>query len=61
MLYRYGWERARDPRYDGRSWTEIEPQLRRDWESQYPDRPWDQAADAIRDAWDRVRSTVSRR
>jgi hypothetical protein len=61
MLYRYGWERAREPRYEGRSWTEVEPQLRRDWESHYPDRPWDQAADAIRDAWDRVRSTVTRR
>jgi hypothetical protein len=61
ILYRYGWEQALNPRYKRRSWTEIEPQLRRDWESHYPDRPWDQAAYAIRDAWGRVRSTVPHR
>jgi hypothetical protein len=33
LLYRYGWERAHDPRYHGRSWSEVEPELRRDWES----------------------------
>jgi uncharacterized protein (TIGR02271 family) len=49
--YRYGWEMSGDPRYRGRPWAEVEPPLRRDWETRHPDRPWDRAAEAIGEAW----------
>ena len=32
-------------------WSELEPELRRDWERRHPDRPWDRAAEPIRHAW----------
>ena len=35
-VYRYGYEYFNDPRYQGRSFTEVEPSLRRDWESRGP-------------------------
>src|SRR5581483_1224317 len=56
--YRYGWEMRNDPRYQGRAWADVEPDLRRDWETRYRDRPWDRVRDAIRDTWDDDRDTV---
>ncbi len=53
--YRYGWEMSSRPEYRDRSWAEIEPELRRDWETRHRDKPWDRAADAVRDAWESVR------
>lgn len=52
--YRYGYEKFRDPRYRGRSFSDVEPELRRDWETRYSDKPWDRFADSIRDAWEEV-------
>ncbi len=52
--YRYGYEAAN--RYHGRSWSDVESDLSRDWNS-YQHRgnsTWDQIKDAVRDAWDRV-------
>lgn len=49
--YRYTWEKAYTPEFRGRAWSEVEPSLRRDWETRYRDKPWDRAADAIRNAW----------
>lgn len=61
--YRYGYEMSRDPRYRGRSFSEVEPELRRDWETRHRDKPWDRFVDAIRDAWEgatrRDRAAVS--
>jgi hypothetical protein len=51
--YRYGWETASNPSYRDRSFDEIEPDLRRDWEGRYTDTPWDTAREPIRDAWSR--------
>jgi uncharacterized protein (TIGR02271 family) len=51
--YRYGWETRRDPRYQGRDWSAVEPEVRRDWESRYPNTPWERAGAAIREAWER--------
>jgi hypothetical protein len=59
--YRYGWEMAHQPQCQGRSWSEVEPDLRRDWEMRNPDRPWDRAAEAIREAWDSAAAAPSRR
>ncbi len=50
--YRYGYERRSDPRYQGRAWGDVEPELRTDWESRHGDKPWDRAADSVRDAWE---------
>jgi uncharacterized protein (TIGR02271 family) len=52
--YRYGYEMRSDPRFRGRSWTEAEPDLRRDWESRHRDMPWDKAGRGIREAWENV-------
>jgi uncharacterized protein (TIGR02271 family) len=51
-MYRYGWEMKNNPQYRGRSWTEVESHLRRDWESRYPNRPWAQASTALRESWE---------
>ncbi|HLZ28543.1 MAG TPA: general stress protein [Chloroflexota bacterium] len=59
--YRYGWETSNDPRYRGRSWAEVEPELRRDWETRYPQRPWSEAAETVREVWDNATSPVRRR
>ena len=43
-------------RYRGRSWTDVEKDLERDWNS-YQHRgksTWQQVKDAVRDGWDRV-------
>ncbi len=54
--YQYGWESH--PLYEGRSFDEAEPELRREWESaKDKDRSrlaWDKAKHATRDAWNRV-------
>ena len=52
--YRYGFEAAN--RYPGRSWDDVESDLRRDWDRyQYRGAStWEQIKDAVRDAWDRV-------
>jgi hypothetical protein len=52
--YRYGYEMSMSPRYRGRSFSDVEPELRRDWETQHRDKPWDRFADSIRDAWEGV-------
>lgn len=52
--YRYGYEAAN--RYTDRSWTDVEPELSKSWNT-YPHRgnsTWEQIKDAARDAWDRV-------
>lgn len=52
--YRYGWEASRDSRYRGRSFEDVEPELQREWGTRYPNAPWDVAAEAVREAWDRT-------
>jgi hypothetical protein len=52
--YRYGYESAN--RYQGRSWSDIESDLSRNWGT-YEHRgnsTWENVKDAVRDAWDRV-------
>jgi uncharacterized protein (TIGR02271 family) len=50
--YRWGHEMRNDPRYRGRNWDEVEPDLRRDWEARYADTPWDRARERMRGMWD---------
>ncbi|HEX5635176.1 MAG TPA: hypothetical protein VFX50_18155, partial [Gemmatimonadales bacterium] len=52
--YRYGFENAN--RHHGRTWTEIESDLRNGWDRyEYRGKStWEDVKDAARDAWDRV-------
>jgi uncharacterized protein (TIGR02271 family) len=57
--YRYSHEMSRDPRYRGRSWSEVESDLHtgyRGWASRSgyrdDDSAWDNVKDSLRDAWD---------
>ncbi|HLH05395.1 MAG TPA: DUF2382 domain-containing protein [Bryobacteraceae bacterium] len=52
--YRYGSEVANDPRYRGRSYDEIEPELRQDYARRYPNSAWERMKDSIRYGWDKV-------
>ncbi|HLI25725.1 MAG TPA: general stress protein [Chloroflexota bacterium] len=60
-VYAYGWEVARQPRFQGQSWSDAEPELQRDWERRYPDRPWQDIAGGVREAWEDVRGGSDRR
>ena len=53
--YRYGAEARL--RHAGRDWTDVEPELERDWAA-HPHSarsPWQEAKDAVREAWERIR------
>jgi len=52
--YQYGWESF--SRYRGRKFDDVEPDLRRGWETGKISAKlgWDKAKGAARDAWDRV-------
>lgn len=52
--YRYGSSMAST--HKGRQWNDVEPDLRRDWESSYPQSGWDKFKAAIREGWDRMTS-----
>jgi hypothetical protein len=51
--YRYGHALASDTRYDGRSWDEIEPEARVEWERRHPRSAWERFKSAVRHAWQR--------
>jgi hypothetical protein len=51
--YRYGHALASDTRYDGRSWDEIEPEARVEWERRHPQSPWNRFNSAVQHAWHR--------
>ena len=50
--YRYGYDLRGRPEYRGRSWNEVEPEVRQDWERRNPSTPWDRARERIRDTWE---------
>jgi len=51
--YRYGYDLSTMPAYQGRDWTAIEPDIRRDWESRQPN-TWDRFKNSIRFAWEKA-------
>ena len=61
--YRYGYDMASDPRYKGRSFDDIESDLRTDYGRRYPNSTWEKMKDAIRYGWNKVtgkaKATVS--
>lgn len=52
--YRYGYSIASRPEYRGRSWSQIEPEIRRDWESRNQGSTWDDIKDAVQHSWNRM-------
>jgi uncharacterized protein (TIGR02271 family) len=52
--YRYGYDMARDPRYQGRDFSEVESDLRTDYARRYPNSTWERMKDSIRYGWDKV-------
>jgi hypothetical protein len=54
VAYRFGWERAYRPEFRGMEFHDAEPDIRRDWESRHPDRPWSDVRDVVREAWHKV-------
>jgi hypothetical protein len=56
--YRHGWESRIE--HDGRTFEEVEPELRQRWMTAAPDLTWDKARFASRDAWDRMEAAALR-
>ena len=52
--YRYGSTLRSDARYRGRDWNDIEPDVRRDWESRHPGSAWDRFKAAVHHGWDKI-------
>lgn len=52
--YAYGYQAASDPRYQGRSWDEIESDLRTNYGRQYPNSTWEKMKDSVRYGWGKV-------
>lgn len=52
--YRYGSTMAGSDRYKNYQWTDVESQLRSDWESNHPGSTWDKVKDAVRYGAERV-------
>jgi uncharacterized protein YrrD len=50
--YRFGWEMRNDARYRDRPWSEVEPEIQREWESRESGRAWSQSRTAIQGGWD---------
>ncbi len=53
-LYQYGCSLASDPRFKGRNWNDVEPQIRSEYSSKYPNASWDRMRGAVRYGWDKV-------
>jgi uncharacterized protein (TIGR02271 family) len=53
--YRFAHESAYDRRYHGRDYHEVEPELRRDWETRGSNTPWETVSSRVREGWERAR------
>jgi uncharacterized protein (TIGR02271 family) len=52
--YEYGYRSASDPRYKGRSWSDVEENLRTDYMRSNPNSSWDRMKGAVRYGWEKV-------
>ncbi|HSU31498.1 MAG TPA: hypothetical protein VLJ11_09695 [Bryobacteraceae bacterium] len=52
--YHYGSEAASDAKYRGRSFDEIEPELRSEYLRRNPGSTWDQVKDSVRYGWSKI-------
>jgi uncharacterized protein (TIGR02271 family) len=53
--YRYGSQLSGTERFRNYRWDEVEPDVRRDWESSHPGSTWDKVKDAVRYGVERVK------
>lgn len=56
--YRYGYEAAHDLRYRGKSFDDVEPELRAEYLSRYPEGDWAKFRDSVRYGWLRMTPPV---
>ena len=54
LAYRFGSRMASDERYSKYRWNDVEPEVRRDWESSNASHPWERVKDAVRYGWEKV-------
>jgi uncharacterized protein (TIGR02271 family) len=53
--YRYGSTLSGTERFRNYRWDDVEPDVRRDWESSHPESTWDKVKDAVRYGVERVK------
>lgn len=51
--YKYGADMAINEQYRGRPWTDVNSELRRDWEGRNPGAAWDRFEASVRYGWER--------
>jgi hypothetical protein len=59
--YQFGQRMAEQAQYRGRPFNEVEPELRREYEREYPGNTWDRMRESIRYAWERITGKATRR
>ena len=52
--YEFGYRYRSDPRFQGRSWSDAEPELRRQYEKDFPGSIWDKTKNAVRYGWEKI-------
>jgi hypothetical protein len=52
--YRYGYDLATDPRYQGQEWSQVEPEARQQYKRKGLQAAWGDIKEAVRYAWDAV-------
>jgi len=52
--YQYGYRMAGDRRYQGKSWSDVEPELRMAYLRDRPGSTWDSIKDAVRYGWEKM-------
>lgn len=55
--YRYGSTLSGSERFKNYRWDDMEPDVRRDWESSHPESTWDKVKDAVRYGAERVKGS----
>lgn len=53
--YEHGATLRQDERYRGHDWQGVEPSVREDWESRYPENGWERFKAAVRHGWERMK------
>ena len=54
LAYQYGASLAADERYRNYRFSDVEPDIERDWTSQHAGQPWSRVKDAVRYGWERI-------
>lgn len=52
--YEYGSKMAADPRFRGKSWEDVEPTVRTEFDRKYPEGSWERMKDAVRYGWNKI-------